>query len=121
MKFKPGDYFKVRTSGLTGQVIRIQTDKIAGHHLTNNYVVLWDHMSRSAAYDADEVDSTDLWELISVTHNPSLSFGNINHVPIHITVDNAKFDKVNCNHEWTEYVGFKDSFTYCKKCDQKRN
>lgn len=26
----------------------------------------------------------------------------------------------NCLHEWTEYIGFNDSFTYCSKCDIKK-
>jgi hypothetical protein len=27
----------------------------------------------------------------------------------------------SCEHEWTEYVGLKECFTYCKKCDQKHS
>ena len=27
---------------------------------------------------------------------------------------------VNCYHEWKEYIGFRESFTYCVKCDKKR-
>lgn len=36
------------------------------------------------------------------------------------------FDKQNlivygCEHEWKDYVGFRESFTYCKKCDQRKD
>ena len=27
----------------------------------------------------------------------------------------------NCFHEWVEYVGFTNKFTYCVKCDKKQN
>src|ERR1035437_317063 len=26
----------------------------------------------------------------------------------------------SCSHEWTEYVGATNAFTYCKKCDIKK-
>lgn len=29
-------------------------------------------------------------------------------------------ETTSCVHEWKEYVGFNDTFTYCVKCDQKR-
>jgi len=25
-----------------------------------------------------------------------------------------------CSHEWTEYIGFNNSYEFCKKCDKKR-
>lgn len=24
-----------------------------------------------------------------------------------------------CNHEWKEYIGFTDKFSYCVKCDER--
>ncbi len=24
-----------------------------------------------------------------------------------------------CEHEWKQYVGFTETYTYCKKCDKK--
>lgn len=26
----------------------------------------------------------------------------------------------SCQHEWVEYYGLKETFTYCKKCDKKQ-
>jgi hypothetical protein len=25
-----------------------------------------------------------------------------------------------CAHEWTEYVGYSEAFTFCKKCDKRK-
>lgn len=33
---------------------------------------------------------------------------------------NASF-KIECFHDWKEYIGFTESFKYCTKCDKKRD
>jgi hypothetical protein len=40
----------------------------------------------------------------------------IDFVPISINIDMAA-----CEHEWTEYTGMHEVFTYCKKCDKKQS
>lgn len=29
-------------------------------------------------------------------------------------------ETTSCTHEWKEYIGFNDTFTYCSKCDIKK-
>jgi len=31
-----------------------------------------------------------------------------------------KWPKISCSHEWTTYVGFTDTYEYCKTCDEKK-
>jgi len=31
-----------------------------------------------------------------------------------------KATETACNHDWTEYVGLLESYTYCKSCDMKK-
>lgn len=40
-------------------------------------------------------------------------------VRINQELNNNKESK-ECNHDWTWYHGFTDSFEYCKKCDKRR-
>jgi len=41
----------------------------------------------------------------------------VDFVPIKIHIGGV--DKAECSHQWTEYVGLREAFTYCKKCDVK--
>lgn len=38
-----------------------------------------------------------------------------------VTINIGDLKSVDCLHEWLEYVGFKECFFYCKKCDQKQS
>lgn len=40
-----------------------------------------------------------------------------------ITIDTGvRFDHPKgCNHNWKNYVGFKEAYKYCTKCPEKRN
>lgn len=128
MKFNVGDYFKVKASGITGTVIGIRTDIVAGKHAIEYYKVQWDHFSRAQEYEVDDVDSTDIWELIGGTvmvQSPQA----VNFIPIDIDLaDPVEWPRYKqmassspeCNHEWTQYNGFRETYQYCKKCDQKR-
>lgn len=35
--------------------------------------------------------------------------------------ESTGYQDSKCNHELSEYVGFTDSFTFCKKCDKRIN
>ncbi len=37
-----------------------------------------------------------------------------------LTKESAKEPTKACYHEWTEYIGLNEVFTYCKKCDAKK-
>ncbi len=43
---------------------------------------------------------------------------SIDFIPISFNV--SAINDLDCKHEWADYVGFRESYTFCKKCDQRR-
>ena len=110
MSFKPGDRFRVKENGITGQIVSI--DNSSGEPW---YTVLWDTLSRSGAYPAREVE--DIWELTHTSITVKIPSA-VEFVPISLTIHRGA--SIACEHEWRQYFGFNDSYDYCSKCDQKR-
>ena len=41
-----------------------------------------------------------------------------------VEINNQKIKEMylkQCDHDWKNYIGLKDTFEYCSKCDKKRN
>lgn len=47
--------------------------------------------------------------------------GKVATVPINVTMTISFDGHKGCNHNWKNYVGFKEAYKYCTKCPEKRN
>lgn len=122
-KFKLGDDFKIIESGITGKIIN---QKLDANGDVVEYLVQWDHFSRSCWYPVSEVD--DLWELDTMVAavaklQAALNAGNylprgIDFIPIKIHIDGVK--AIDCEHQWDGYCGLHGADEQCVKCNVKR-
>jgi hypothetical protein len=49
----------------------------------------------------------------------AFSVNDLNKWPAGLSIEGHVNSADKCQHDWTEYVGLKESFSYCKKCDEK--
>lgn len=101
MRFKKGDRFKVKESGLSGEIVGVLVNTHG-----SMYQVSWDHFDDIMYYSCDDGD--EIWE----TSEP-LSGGVLDH---YLTISKSN----ECNHSWRSYNGFTSTYEYCEKCDTKR-
>lgn len=130
LKFNRGDLFRHKRTRHDGKVVDIVAIDTSNNDVEIFYEIEWRHLSSRFKYLAAEVD--DEWE-----HIINLVYGQANDLPS-LGTNGAIYNHVGdyehgyttepidmrknssqCVHEWTEYHGFSDSFTYCKKCDKK--
>ena len=111
MKFKVGDRFQVKENGISGQIVGTQWNPNSNKE---EFVVLWDFLSRKGYYPVDEVD--DIWELTSTTITIK-NIAGLDFIPITIQIHRGPC----LDHDWVNYNGFNESYQFCKKCDEKRN
>lgn len=83
----------------------------------NEVSVVWEHSRLNlCTYSASEV--ANLWQSFG-TDASIIRFLDLNY-PI-LNAGEQKTEQKFCPHEWTRYVGFTESYMYCKKCDEKWN
>lgn len=115
-KFSIGDYIRVESSDRSGYnyatILGIRT---IGSDIY--YSVAWDlSAGKTWDYKASEVDH--LWELYDIGKNLSFKLDFEDECPVVDSYEKKK-QLSTCDHEWTEYHGLTQSFTFCKKCDEK--
>lgn len=104
-KFKAND--RIRVVGSMNDYNYGTIEKVSAYPDGTEFYTIDFDFAGVANINATEGDR--LWELVGSRPNPdyySLSAG-------HSQVGQE------CKHEWAEYFGLTDSFTYCIKCDKK--
>lgn len=96
MKFKTGDKFITNIENDSPKIGMILDVIYNPMNKDYEYLVKWDHFKEECVYSSKICDL--MWELIPSEKN-----------------------EFKCEHNWKNYVGFTESFTYCIKCDEKRN
>lgn len=96
--FRSDDRFRIKETELTGTIVCVWYN-----YQKNDYelIVKWDH-SMSSTYSYLESDVRGMWEKIDQLPTGIIGGCQSNH------------------HDWSTYVGFTDTFEFCKKCDEKR-
>ena len=126
MKFKKGDRFTAKETGHSGVILYTQTVD-----LVSTYTVKWDHFPHLVvSYSTIECDP--IWKpecpvvasCYSGYSRPSNIYKTDDFAELipgknQNTTDFASI-KLTCDHEWKEYRGFTENYSYCKKCDEKR-
>ncbi|HUM41613.1 MAG TPA: hypothetical protein PKI14_01530 [Fervidobacterium sp.] len=129
-KFNRGDFFRHKRTCHEGKVVDIVAVDTPGNDVEIFYEIEWQHLSGRCKYLAAEVD--DEWEQIinlvygqandlpssGLNKNSHQYIGDYEHNYTTEPIDMRK-NTSQCIHEWVEYNGFSESFTYCKKCDKK--
>ena len=100
MKFREHDLFYVKENGLKGIVLSIGFDGDCEAY----YLVRWDCIpGRTTEYKADECDP--IWE--------------VDLIPTPVEINTLL--STLCNHQFVEYTGLRESYQYCKHCNEKKH
>lgn len=126
MKFKEGDRFVATETGHSGVILLTQVSALAAM-----YTVKWDHFPHIiASYSTDQCDS--IWQpecpVVMSCYNgytrPPDAYQTNDFAEL-VSGKNQNFPdfskvRLSCDHEWKDYKGFTENYSYCKKCDEKR-
>jgi hypothetical protein len=90
-KFERGDRIRSKATGNEGSIVSVGS---------TDYYVIWDNYPNFDTLTYPIIFGDDRWEL---TRMELLPIGN-----------------QSCEHIWTDYNGFRESYQYCKVCGIKK-
>jgi hypothetical protein len=97
-KFKNGDRISIISSKRAGTIIDVDYDHDSQE---SEYRIIWDDMPGSSGLLYNSKYADQRWEFIGV-----------------ISTINGGIE--SCAHEWREYFGFNESYSFCRRCDAKK-
>ena len=125
MKFFPGDHFEVSGGGGVTRKGYVHAIEYAPNG--DKYIVEWENYpGQRFDYLAQDVEHDWIKTVEMFTARNSVKTFNgtvIGNKDTAITLPpgiQTDLGKMGCDHNWKEYLGFNDSFTFCTKCDKRK-
>lgn len=147
MKFLVGDYFKVTTGNKhAGVITGVRAQSKVGEEVRRAYYVVWAHHpdKKACLYAVDIVDQ--IWEPATKEYfdsrpmeyaKPPEKKPTVISVPVGFVIDEEVMNKSvykragetmtitfkadGCDHDMKPYMGFRESYEFCTKCDHKKD
>lgn len=112
-KFKLKDRIVCTSNGNLATIVGVDTSPMSMHV---EYTILWDHLPHKT-YTYFEHEILSEWGLYNSKSPVSIGYDHQGFVS---SVDYLSINEPqSCNHNMKDYIGFKESYKFCTKCDHK--